>query len=119
MEEIIPSDEPYRVARITDIRQEFWDNPATNHETERQRIMKAVSEFALRANVNIENIQDIDLDDLINGLSFSLNLTGEEKQTLLEEANLNRRLDTLVDILDNIGFYKNYTPEESEYQNIN
>jgi Lon protease-like protein len=119
MEEIVPSDEPYRIARITDIRQEFWENPGNNHEQERLRIIKAVSEFAQRSNVNIENIEDINLDDLINGLSFSLNLTGEEKQTLLEEPNLNQRLNILIGILDNIGFYRNYIPEESEFQNIN
>ncbi|MHA2504348.1 MAG: LON peptidase substrate-binding domain-containing protein [Candidatus Kariarchaeaceae archaeon] len=119
IEEIVPSNEPYRTGKIVEIREEFWSDPMDDHENERANLLASIYNFMERTNLTIENLEEVSLDDLINGLAFSLNLEDDEKQELLEIQEVDNRLKRLIEILDDIGFYANFVPEEDDFTGIN
>jgi len=119
MEEIVPSPKPYRMARIHNIREEYWENPLQDHSSDQAKLMSSIQRFMDRTKSRIENIESVELDDLINGLAHSLNINSDLKQDLLELQALNDRLDKLVEIIDRIGYYTDYVPDEKQYKDIN
>ena len=119
IEEIEPSPNSYRMCRIVSIREEFWMDPLQDRDEQHKKLMDAIHKFMDRTNSRIENLDVVGIDDLINGLAFSLNIETIDKQELLEEQTLDKRLDLLIYILDQIGYYTNYIPDEQEYTDIN
>lgn len=119
IEEILPSTEPYRTGKILNIREEFWSDPLATHETERANLLASIYNFMARSNFKIENLEEVALDDLINGLAFSLNLDNHEKQQLLEIQEVSERLEKLIQILDNIGYYANFVPNDEDIIGLN
>jgi len=119
IEEVIPSPKSYRICKIMKIREEYWSDPLADRQDEYSKLLESIRDFMNRTNSRIKNLDEVALDDLINGLAFSLNIESDDKQELLESQKLDERLDQLIQILNQIGFYSNYIPSEEEYSGIN
>ena len=72
-----------------------------------------------RTNLVINNLEDYEFEDLINGIAFSFNLNSELKQQILEIQEYEQRLKKLIEIIDKIGHYVNYKPDIKKFEEIN
>lgn len=117
--EISNTTKPYRIAEVTDIREEYWEKPLDDHQELQTKFMSTLNEYMERTNTRIKNINELRIEDLINGIARALRIDTEDKQNLLEIQILDKRLQKLEEIIDMIGYYTEYQPIQDDYTAFN
>ncbi len=110
---------PYLNCEIKLIREEYWKNPYEDKTPKYYELLESIDSMKKRTNLVINNIEDYEFEDLINGIAFSFNLNSELKQQLLETQEYEQRLKKLIEIIDKIGHYVNYKPDVKKFKEIN
>ena len=115
----VKSHKVYRIAKVVDLRDEYWSKSTEESVNEHNQLLYSIRGYAERTKDTLQNVSNIPLDDLINALGFSLKIDYAVKQELLEEPNLNNRLNQLIEIIDGLGYFVDYKPSEDTYLDIN
>jgi len=110
IEELNDTITPYKQGKIINIRPEYWENE-NNKTTLTDKLLHSMNEFSKRSRIIVEDLNKIPAEDLLNGIIFTLQLSPLDKQQLLNEQKLNIRLEELIKILNNIGYYTKYIPD--------
>lgn len=110
----IPPDErqtPYRLVQATK-RSENWDN-VNNFDT-RERLLQALRTYAMNHRYKIPDLSNHPMNELLPQLCFGLPLTTQEKLNLLEEFNIPKRIDILLQILQFQPNFINFNPQAEQ-----
>lgn len=119
VEEIEDVNTKYRQVKIIEIRDEYWINEQEEKSKLSIELNNALLKFSKRTRIKFEDLSKLPLEDLINSLSFSINVSTSKKHDLLKIQDFGNRIRMLVKLIDTIGYYVKYVPNEEDYIDIN